>query len=266
VTDLNLVAPAEGKRWNGLDQHKLVISGDRDSLTDVSVVGSAAAGVFVTGAKDFHLENVHVSGSRADGIHMTGGSGGGTLNNVRADQTGDDGIAVVSYGNETPCSDIQITNASVGGTRWGRGITVVGGRDVTVRGFTVADTSSAGIYVATEGAPYFTDSVDNVNFSGGAIDTANQDPTVVQGAILVYSGNTGKYVHGVQITDVNIVATPASAGRDVGIDVDTGSISGISLDNINVSGSDVVPFDTNAPAGSFATTGWTQDKNPIDVG
>ncbi|MBI3214149.1 MAG: right-handed parallel beta-helix repeat-containing protein [Mycobacterium sp.] len=266
VSDLNLTAPAEGQRWAGLDQHKIVVSGDRDTLTGVSVVGSAAAGVFITGAQGFRLDNVNVTGTRADGIHVTGGSTGGVLENVRTDQTGDDGIAVVSYGNESPCRDIHIAHATVGSTRWGRGIAVVGARDVSVQDFTIANTSSAGLYVASEGAPYFTDSVDAVTISRGSLTAANQDPGVIQGAILIYSGNAGRMVDNVRISDVTVTATPDSAGRDVGITVDSGSVSGISLTDISVNGSGVTPFDTNAPAGSVTTSGWTHDQNPITVG
>jgi hypothetical protein len=266
ISNLTFKAPTEGPRYSGLDQHKVLITGKHDSLTDVNVVGSAAAGVFISGAVDFKLENVTVSGTRADGIHITGGSSAGRLDNVRADQTGDDAVAVVSYQNEpVPCSDIQITNVDVASTRWGRGIAVVGGRNVTVRGFTVANTSSAGLYVAAEGDPYYTQSVEQVDISGGSLTAANTSSDVTQGAVQLYSGNAGKTVQGVRISDVGIIGTPASAGRDVALVLDGGSMSDISLKNIHLSGTEVTPFDSNAPTGSFNTSGWTQDSTPISV-
>jgi Right handed beta helix region len=265
LTNLNLTAATEGKRWEGLDQHKLVVSGDQDTLTHISIVGSAAAGIFVHGAQNFRIEDVSISGTRADGIHMTGGSGNGVVDNVRTDQTGDDGIAVVSYDADIePCHDILVSQTVVTNSR-ARGITVVGGRNVTIRGFSVSGPSAAGIYVASEGDPYYTQSVESVTVSGGSVSSANQDSGIVHGAILLYAGNAGKYVRDVQISDVKISATPAWADRDVGIVIDAGSVGGISLKNISIDNSNVPVLYSDAPAGSITASGWTQDGKPIQA-
>jgi Right handed beta helix region len=263
LSDLTLTAPAGGKRWSGLDQHKLVLSGAQDSVTHVSIAGSAAAGIFVDGASGFKISDVNVTGTRADGIHMTGGSNHGTVDDVRTNQTGDDGVAVVSYAADAaPCSDIQLNRVDVGGTTWGRGISVVGGRNVAIAGFSVANTSAAGVYVATEGG-YDTDSVDTVTISDGTVNGVNHDPDVVQGAILVYSGNPGKHVSGVQISRVSIAGTSETATRNVGLITDGGSVDGISLTDISIRDSQLPAFFTDAPAGSFSTSGWALQGSPI---
>ncbi len=256
LSNVTLKAPGGGKRWASVDQAKLAIMGAQDSVSDVTIDGAAAAGVAVDGANGFSVRNVSISDTRADGIHITGASRNGVVENVRTDRTGDDAVAVVSpVADGAPCADIRISDVSVASTRWGRGISVVGGRNVSIHGFSVSNTSAAGVYIATEGAPFFTDSVESVDVSGGTITGANLDAAVVQGAVLVYSGSSGKRVADARVSDVTISGTPPSAQRNVGLIVDEGSVSGISFSKITIDGSGTEPFFTNAPAGSYSASG-----------
>ncbi|WP_234835055.1 right-handed parallel beta-helix repeat-containing protein [Mycolicibacterium stellerae] len=266
LTNLTLTAGTEGKRWSDIDQHKVVISGNGDTISNVSITGSAAAGVFVYRARDFRIDDVTITGTRADGVHVTGGSSNGVIDNVRTAATGDDGVAVVSYRNDgAPCDGVQISRVNVASTRWGRGISVVGGRNISLRDFQVANTNAAGIYVATEGDPYFTHSVESVSISGGTVTGANTNSDVVQGAILITSENAGEAVRGVQISDVAIAATPGVAQRDVGVIAEAGSVESVTLDHIDIRGSAVPPLYSDVPGGSLTVSGWTQDGNPISV-
>jgi parallel beta-helix repeat protein len=95
VSNLNLSAPLGGKRYDTFDQHKLFVATNNVTLSDITVTGSAAAGVFLLGANNFRLDNITVRDSRADGIHMSDGSSNGVVNNVLTERTGDDGVAVV---------------------------------------------------------------------------------------------------------------------------------------------------------------------------
>jgi hypothetical protein len=265
LSNVNLAAGTEGERFSGKDQHKLVISGRGVNIAHVSINGSAGAGIFVDGATNFRIDDVTVTGSRADGIHITGGSSGGVIQNVSTSQTGDDGLAVVSYKSDrAACSDIQISGVKVAGTRWGRGISVVGGRNIFIRGFDVSNTDSAGIYLATEGSPYFTDSVDSVTVSSGSITGANTNPEIAQGALLVVASNPGTSVQNVTITDVSIASTPSSAGRDIGLLPKAGTVQGISLNNIRIGDSSLKPLDSDAPPGSYSTSGWTVAGKPVN--
>ena len=198
---------------------------------------------------------------------MTRGSRDGVVDGVNTADSGDDGVAVVSYESDgKPCSDIRMSAVHVANTRFGRGITVVGGHDVHLQDFSVANTSAAGVYVATEAGNYHTFSVENVTIAGGSVDRANYDAEIVQGAVLVYAGNAGTAVRNVAISDLTVTATEPSAQRNVGVVVDGGSINGVSLRDINIRNSDLPPFYGNAPEGSYATSGWTLDGNPITVG
>lgn len=266
LSNVNLAASTDGRRWSGVDQHKLVVFGQGANVSGISITGSAASGIFVDGARDFKINDVSVTGSRADGIHVTGGSSGGVIQNVRTGQTGDDGVAVVSYESDgRPSDNIQMRQIEVSSTRWGRGISVVGGRNVRIEGFSVADTNAAGVYIATEGSPYFTDSVDSVTVSGGTVTNANTNPDIVQGAVLIVAGNASKSLQNVQVDDVSIAATPKSAGRNVGVLLTAGTVSSVSLNDIRISDAAVPPIYSNARSGSYTTSGWTVGGNPVNV-
>ncbi|QPG72015.1 right-handed parallel beta-helix repeat-containing protein [Mycolicibacterium mucogenicum] len=270
ITDVTLAAPSDGKRWMGEQQHKLVVKGQRATVSNVRVQGSAGAGIYFSGATHFVARDITITGTRADGLHMTGGSAFGQVENIKTDQTGDDGVAVVSYDHDpTPCHDITERNITVGSTRWGRGITVVGGNNVDISHFSVAHTSSAGIYVANEGNPFFTRSVERVAISDGTVTAANWDKDIEQGAILVYSGNQGRFVHDVTMSNVTVTATSTTVNRNVAIVDETNggdrAMHGIYLSNINLTATTVAPFYTNAPVGSYTVANWTNDGKRIDV-
>lgn len=265
LADVTLSAPVDGPRRTGLDQHKLVISGNGVSLTDVTVDGSAAAGVFVDGADDFRITRVTVRDTLADGIHMTDGASNGWVDHPRVERTGDDGVAVVSYGADKPCAGITITSPVVAGTRWGRGISVVGGRDVSVRDIAVSATSGAGVYIATEGRPYFTDSVAGVRVTGGSVTGANTDPAVVHGAVLVFSGNAGRSVSDVSVSNLTITATPPNAQRNVGVVAGPGTVDKISFHRIMLRDNTLRPLLVDAPAAAVQTSDFTVDGKPVDV-
>lgn len=266
LSNIRLTAPPEGPRYMSPDEHKLVIGADNVAVSHVNIDGSAGAGVFVDGAQNFSIRDLTVHGTRADGLHMTNGAGNGVVEGVRTDQTGDDGVAVVSYGADAAsCHDITVSDVHVGSTRWGRGMTVVGGTNIAMRGFTVADTDSAGVYVATEGDPYFTRTVENVSISDGTVTGANRNAGIVQGAVLVAVENPGTEVRNVSISDIRIASTPPSAERNVAIYTKAGTLQGVQISGISLDNSTLPAFFTNADAGSFAVTGWTAGGNPIAV-
>ena len=231
VTDLNLTAPLEGRRYSGNDQHKLaVIDANNVRLDNVTVTGSAAAGVFLIGSSNFRLDRITVRDSRADGIHMTNGSSNGEVNNVRTERTGDDGVAVVSYSEKFHpsvagiCRNIVITNPVVNGTTFGRGVTVVGGENVTYRNINVSGTSGAGVYVSTEGAPFFTQSTNGVQVLGGSVTGAGWTPGLAMGAIAVYGEHGGYSTSNVTFADLRIADTNPEAQRNIRITTGNGGV------------------------------------------
>ncbi len=267
VTNLRLSAPPDGPRMHGIDQQKLVVSGHRDNLSRIAIFGSAAAGVFVDGAQDFTLSDISVTGTRADGVHMTNGAQHGVLTNITTAQTGDDGVAVVSYYKDAaPCNDITVSGIDVRGNKNGRGLTVVGGTNVTMRDFAVSDTDAAGVYVATEAAPYFTRPVDNVSFQNGTIARANQATDIVHGAILVVAANPGTTIQNVNMTGIAISGTGAGGQRNVAVNNEGGTLSGINFTDISLDNAALPAFaDGNVPPQSYRLDNWSVAGAPAGV-
>jgi hypothetical protein len=250
ISDVVFSVQNTTKRWEGLDQHKIAIVGASGTrLINVQVHGSAAAGIFVgEGSNGFLVDQAIVTGTRADGIHMTGGAHDGVVMGVRIDRSGDDGVAVVSYDKDADtCSTIRVESPLVTNQTWGRGVAVVGGEGISINNAQVIGSNSAGIYVGVEGAPYFTRSTSNVRIAGGHVAGANRNPEVEQGAIVVYSGRPNLSVDNVDISDISISATRSDSPRQVSVLVkDGGSASQIRFDRITIDTPNPVPFFTNA--------------------
>ena len=265
VNDLTLTAALTGPRYESLDQHKLVIEGNGNTLNNVTINGSAAAGVFVYGASNFTLNHVTVKNTRADGIHMTNGANNGHVNYAVTQNTGDDGISVISYSGAPIDHDIVIESPTVNGTTWGRGISVVGGQNITYNNINVSGTDAAGVYIAAEGSPWFTLSTSGVTITGGTVTNANKSSTTQQGAVLIYNGSTNQSVSNVTISGLTISGTPSSAYRNVGIVATGGTVSGIKFNNIAITNTTAVSFakSSNVPAGSYTTSGWTRNGSSI---
>jgi hypothetical protein len=267
LSNVTFGAPLTGQRYDAPDQHKLVIQGSGVTVSDVSVIGSAGAGVFVYGASNFTLNRVSVSKTRADGIHITNGSNNGTVNSPITDATGDDGVAVVTYKGEPLCHDIIINSPTVKSNTYGRGISVVGGRNISYRNISVANTYGAGVYIATEAGSVPTESTNTVDVTGGTVTAANNNSAIVHGALLVYSGNGNDSLSNVTISGLTVANTTPTAQRNAGVIIDAGTISKIAFNNIALQNTTLTPLykSANVPAGSVTTSGWTLNGAPITV-
>jgi hypothetical protein len=101
-------------------------------IDNVTIDYAAGAGIHVTQGASFGLiKNTRVSNTLADSIHMTAKVNNITLENNVIQNSGDDGIAVVSYFNDGG----YVTNITARGNRilnnkWGRNMSVVGGKNV----------------------------------------------------------------------------------------------------------------------------------------
>lgn len=207
------------RRFEAYEQQRLRIDGHTGVvLRDVVVEGSAAAGVYVGGGtSDFVLEDVEVSGTEADGIHLTQGAHDGRVLSPVVRDVGDDGVAVVSYAPDgEPCARIEIVSPVVDGSTGGRGISVVGGTDITYRDVDVRDTYAAGVYIAAEGS-FDTAGVDGVVVDGGTVTGANQGEDIDHGSVLVFNGTDDEQVRDVRIEGLTIGGTRENASREVGL-------------------------------------------------
>ncbi|SDF65533.1 glycosyl hydrolase family 28-related protein [Klenkia brasiliensis] len=264
VQDVRLTIEETSRRFDAFEQQRLWLDGHSGVVVrDVSVEGSAAAGIYVYGTRDFVLDGVQVSGTRADGVHITAGASDGEVLAPQVRDVGDDGVAVVSYAQDgDPCARIRVVSPVVDGTD-ARGISVVGGTDVTYTDITVSDTAAAGVYVAAEGS-YDTTSVDGVRVEGGSVTDANTDEGIDHGAVLVYSGADGRSVDDVTVSDLEVSDTRPSASRWLGVVVDAGSVGGISLTDLALDGDgpDSV-YGTNDDDADVTMTGITRDGDDV---
>jgi Pectate lyase superfamily protein len=181
-----------------LPQTRIVLAGKGNVALNNIIDGASSAGIMVFGGRDFKVEGNTVRNTLADGIHITNGAYGGVVvgNVVRASQ--DDMIAVVSYGRGQAAHDILIAHNDVAGNPWGRGIAVVGGRDITVSDNTIRDVvAGAGVLIAREGF-WNTNGTSNVLIERNLLERIQTQGNVLggrprtgQGAIEVYSDGKG---------------------------------------------------------------------------
>lgn len=130
---------------------KIEVTG-RDVQVLDNVIDGGGGGIFVFGGTDVAIVGNEVLATLADGIHITHGAHNVLVRGNVVRGTGDDMIAVVSYqGDGVLSRNVLIADNSLEGNAWGRGITVVGGADVTIANNVVRNVQvSAGILVAQE--------------------------------------------------------------------------------------------------------------------
>ncbi|OXI17285.1 right-handed parallel beta-helix repeat-containing protein [Burkholderia sp. AU15512] len=131
---------------------KVEVTGTGVQVLGVTIQGGASAGIFVFGGSNVAIVGNTVEATLADGIHTTYGSTNVLVRGNTVKNTGDDMIAVVSYqGDGRLSANVLIDGNTVSGNYWGRGISVVGGRTVTISNNTVSGVQkAAGILVAQE--------------------------------------------------------------------------------------------------------------------
>ncbi|WP_299954929.1 glycosyl hydrolase family 28-related protein [uncultured Modestobacter sp.] len=262
VTGVTFGLTASTRRWDAPAQDKVRVWGDDVVLRDVHVQGAAAAGIFVDGSARFLLDRVTVSDSRADGIHMSNGATDGRVVSPVTNRTGDDGVAVVSYKSDGVVSArIQITSPTVNGTTWGRGISVVGGNDITYTDVTIRDTDAAAVYLGSE-AEYDTYPSQRVLVRGGTVTGANRNTAKDHGALMVYSGNTGPQTSDITLQDLAVRNTRSSATWNIGVLANPGAgLSRVSLTRVSLAGGPAMPIYTSTPS-AVRVTGLVDDGAP----
>ena len=238
------------RRWDAWEQMRLRVLGvSRTVVREVTVDGSAAAGIYLGGARDFVLDRVTVVNTRADGIHMTSGTREGRVLSPVVRNSGDDGIAVVSYSQDgAPVHNITVRSPRVLGTRWGRGLSVVGGTDIAYTGVHVERSSAAAVYIANEGAPWFTTAPRRVRVTGGTLVSSNTSRAVDHGAVVVLAGGQAR-PEDVAISGLTIRGTRRTASRSVGVITYGRPPVGVVLSDLTITGGPASTYQGNATSG-----------------
>ena len=228
---------------------------------------AGGAGILVSQAMNFTVAENTVRRTLADGIHVTAGSRNGRILNNTVRETGDDMIATVSYlgtswqaklsadasmraaveAGDWQVSNVLIQGNNVAGGYWGRGLSAIGSRNITMRGNTVSNVSyGAGIIVAQEGG-YTSPGPRNVLIDGNIISGVQngQPPYLPAGdafaafrasvAAGLRSGHGAVEVHAIQnlAADVsNDLLAPAITMQDVrivGNDISDSATDGVRI-------------------------------------
>ena len=169
LQDINITSSDPGARGNRDETSGVAVMGRGNAVLRARVSKSKSAGIIVLGAQDFLIACSTVSDTKADGIHVTRAAHSGRVLSNTVWNSEDDGIAVVSYRRDRQASRVVIEGNSVGHIRWGRGISVVGSKDIVIRRNTIRSVAmAAGIIVARE-AFWNTHGAENVLIEGNDV-------------------------------------------------------------------------------------------------
>jgi parallel beta-helix repeat protein len=169
ILDFTIASEAPGERGDQPEQSGIVMSGNDNAVLGSVVRGFRSAGILVRGARNYVIACNHVRDTKSDGIHSTDGASNGRVAHNSVVNSGDDGIAVVSYHRTQQASAIVIEDNTVENIHWGRGISVIGSTDVVIRGNRITSIAmAAGIIVARE-ASYNTPGARNVVIESNTI-------------------------------------------------------------------------------------------------
>jgi hypothetical protein len=180
-------------------------------IQNVTVDGSNAAGIIMGVSGPGKVLNNRVINTKADAIHMTDATHDIVVDGNYVRNAGDDMIAVVSYRHQpVPMSyNVLIQNNDVDGGA-ARGITVVGGRDVTIQNNTIGHTPhGAGVYLAAE-EPFNTYAAQNILVRNNTLNVNDGAPEY-HGAILAV-GYQGYGPNNLIHIDNNTVNNPFAYG------------------------------------------------------
>jgi polygalacturonase len=211
LTDLHLIGVG-GSRLSSAESQKVVIAeAQHFAVERVHVEGTTTGGIMMIGAGYGHIADNVIERTHADSIHMTHATHDVVVERNRVMYSGDDGIAVVSYGGagDTPVRNITIIDNEVMYNTWGRGITVAGGSNVLIEHNSVAGGTAdrAGIYIAS--GEYNTQAVHNVRVTGNTLTDAGGSVSG-HGAITIY--NPGGLLIDTLTISNNDIFNPRKAG------------------------------------------------------
>jgi hypothetical protein len=166
-------------------------------VEDVWVRNTFGAGIKGEGIENTTIRNTRVYGSFSDAIHIKRDSKNCLIENTIIRNSGDDGLAIVSY-DATGLENIDYRNNSVFFNYWGRGISMIGGDNCTIENNLVIDGASAGIVIGAntfdgKPTPFCTNFLINGNKVVRCGNVINQN----QAAIWVWGNVTGSPLSGI---------------------------------------------------------------------
>lgn len=204
---LRSIFASQPKRRVSAQECILFIQTSDTVVKNAYVNGSAAAGILFGRCIRPTVIGTRVRSTMADGLHFANCKDA-RAHNVSTVDTGDDGLAFLSYASSTNYTGGRATNITVKRSN-SRGIAVIGQSNVTIYGFKVVNTKANGLYCAHEPHSYNTRVPENVLFRNGT----------------VYRGGR---VNGTPGTNYGINISGARSARFVDVDVIRPGARGVS--------------------------------------
>lgn len=193
------------------------------SITNILIVGSASNGIMSFNSSGGTIADNTIKNTLADSITQVVGSHDITVKGNKILNAGDDGISTVSYVVNPVVYNVKVTGNNVRNNLWGRGMSVVGGNNITFTGNYVDNPDKfSDLYIASE-SEWNTRGVDGVTVSGNVFNHGGPD----QGALIVYNSQGKRY----NIANVNIANNQFDNPLWIAVQlVGNGAESGVSLD------------------------------------
>lgn len=247
-------APARQSAWEAT---RITLFGATNwQIEGVTIDSAAAAGIQTArGARQGRISGSVVRHTLADGIHLTDRASDIVVEHNRIEDTGDDGIAVVSYqADGGPVQNITARGNVVLANRWGRQMSVVGGRNVLYEHNHLADNLAgfACLYVAQE-APFATQGAHDVTARRNTLVNCGSHATG-HGAVMLYSDgaepNTGITFERNEVQQAGQPGFVVTSAFNTGVRLDANRVSGAAPAlRIETPGVVVLPYD-GGPVGA----------------
>lgn len=175
-----------------------------------TTIGGSSSGVNAEGGSEHIYAAVHVRETKADGIHISRGTIGVTINSPVVTNAQDDAIAIVSVLITGPTTHPQIKNVTINNPRM-TGSTLLGSvafirvADVALNGGVVSGVVAAGAMVTKDDAVGATMNASNVSIAGTLFRSCNTGVSVGNSDDWTLTG-----VQGVNNTDSGLAVVSAN--------------------------------------------------------
>lgn len=248
VRQLKLSGRRPTVRRANWETSRIALFGASNFVIDSVTVDTSANAGFMTaqGAHHGRITNNRLSNTLSDSIHLTDNASYITVEGNHIENSGDDGIAVVSYQQDGGMvHHITARNNVIRNNKWGRLMSVVGGSDVLYENNYMENNLAnlACLYIAQEGAPWHTFGAHDVIARRNTLKNCGGSNTG-HGAVMLYSDGAQAN------TNVSLVANDIQQNGQAGIRIFGSANSGISVEGNRVEGANPAT-DITAPAVNF---------------
>ena len=194
------------------------------TVQNVLINGSPSVGIFSINSSGGQVINNTVENTLADSISQISGTNNVTIGGNRVLNAGDDGISNNSYTTDSgTVNHITVTGNTILNNKWGRGLEVSGGTNITFSGNYVDNTDGyADLYVSAENSSYQTQNISSVTVTGNAFVDSGPN----QGAVLIWAEGAGQTITGVAATGNQFVNPKTNPVELAGSGAESGSITG----------------------------------------